>query len=208
MEPVPPTPIAADDAAVLQALLEHGRSIVFTIDDTWRILSINRIPDGLGSAEVIGTSCLDYVPPQYQAVARKAFEQVLRTGRPSRYEIRARGPHDSIACYVTQVLPLRPDGGAARLLLVSDDDEMRILGMRALGVHASTTIEGVSLMMQSNRSVRELAELLHPHPAVTEGLQDCVRMLMGTSIHKPEVFRNDLRLSRVNYSPDGAPSSG
>ncbi len=121
MEPVPPTPIAADDAAVLQALLEHGRSIVFTIDDTWRILSINRIPDGLGSAEVIGTSCLDYVPPQYQAVARKAFEQVLRTGRPSRYEIRARGPHDSIACYVTQVLPLRPDGGAARLLLVSDD---------------------------------------------------------------------------------------
>ena len=54
---------------------------------------------------------------------------------------------------------------------------------------------------------RELAELLHPHPAVTEGLQDCVRMLMGTSIHKPEVFRNDLRLSRVDYAPDGAPHS-
>jgi dihydrolipoamide dehydrogenase len=88
--------------------------------------------------------------------------------------------------------------------LVTDDDEMCILGMRALGVHASTTIEAVSLMMQYGRSARELAELLHPHPAVTEGLQDCVRMLMGTSIYKPSVFRSELRLSRVTYADDGA----
>ncbi len=107
---------------------------------------------------------------------------------------------------VNRAIAMRATDGFVKLL-VTDDEEMRILGMRALGVHASTTIEGVSLMMQSNRSVRELAELLHPHPAVTEGLQDCVRMLMGTSIHKPEVFRNDLRLSRVDYAPDGAPHS-
>lgn len=100
---------------------------------------------------------------------------------------------------VNRAIAMRATDGFVKLL-VTDDDDMRILGMRALGVHASTTIEGVSLMMQSGRSARELAELLHPHPAVTEGLQDCVRMLMGTSIYKPEVFRSDLRLSRVGYA--------
>jgi dihydrolipoamide dehydrogenase len=85
-------------------------------------------------------------------------------------------------------------------LLTTDDDELRILGMRALGVHASTMLEAISLMIQHSRSARDLAELLHPHPAVTEGLQDCVRMLMGTSIYKPCVFQEELRLSRIGYA--------
>ncbi len=108
---------------------------------------------------------------------------------------------------VNRAIAMRATDGFVKLL-VTDDDEMRILGMRALGVHASTTLEAVSLMMTSSRSVRELAELLHPHPAVTEGLQDCVRMLLGTSIHKPVVFRTDLRLSRVTYADTGEPQHG
>jgi dihydrolipoamide dehydrogenase len=103
---------------------------------------------------------------------------------------------------VNRAIAMRATDGFVKLL-VTDDDRMQILGMRALGVHASTTLEAVSLMIQAGRSVRELAELLHPHPAVTEGLQDCVRMLLGTSIHKPVVFRNELRLSRVSYADDG-----
>jgi dihydrolipoamide dehydrogenase len=105
---------------------------------------------------------------------------------------------------VNRPIAMRATDGFVKLL-VSDDDQMRILGMRALGVHASTMIEAVSFMMQNGSSARELAELLHPHPAVTEGLQDCVRMLMGTSIYKPCVFQADLRLSRVTYGDDGTP---
>jgi dihydrolipoamide dehydrogenase len=104
---------------------------------------------------------------------------------------------------VNRAIAMRATDGFVKLL-VTDDDNMCILGMRALGVHASTTIEAVSLMMRYGRSARELAELLHPHPAVTEGLQDCVRMLMGTSIYKPGVFRSELRLSRVTYAEGGA----
>ncbi|HET6583218.1 MAG TPA: NAD(P)/FAD-dependent oxidoreductase [Nannocystaceae bacterium] len=104
---------------------------------------------------------------------------------------------------VNRAIAMRATDGFVKLL-VTDDDSMRILGMRALGVHASTTIEAVSLMMQYDRSAAALAELLHPHPAVTEGLQDCVRMLMGTSIYKPSVFRSELRLSRVTYADDGS----
>ena len=99
---------------------------------------------------------------------------------------------------VNRAIAMRNTEGFVKLL-VSDDDEMKILGMRSLGVHASTTLEAVSLMIQHGRSARELAELYHPHPAITEGLQDCVRMLLGTSIYKPSVFQSELRLSRIHY---------
>lgn len=108
---------------------------------------------------------------------------------------------------VNRAIAMRATDGFVKIL-VSDDDDMRILGMRALGVHASTTLEAVSFMMHHGRSVRELAELLHPHPAVTEGLQDCVRMLLGRSIYKPSVFRSELRLSRVGYDDGGNPKPG
>jgi dihydrolipoamide dehydrogenase len=103
---------------------------------------------------------------------------------------------------VNRPIAMRATGGFVKLL-TTDDDELRILGMRALGVHSSTMLEAVSLMIQHGRSARDLAELLHPHPAVTEGLQDCVRMLMGSSIYKPCVFQSELRLSRIGY---GKPS--
>ena len=85
-------------------------------------------------------------------------------------------------------------------LLVSDDEEMHVLGMRVLDVHASTTIEAISLMMYRACSVRDLAELLHPHPAVAEGVQEYARMLLGTLIYKYQVFQSDLCLSRVTYN--------
>ena len=106
---------------------------------------------------------------------------------------------------VNRAIAMRATDGFVKLL-VSNDDDLRILGMRALGAHASTALEAVSLMMHHGRSVKELAELLHPHPAVTEGLQDCVRMLLGTSIYKPSVFRDELRLSTVTYDDNGVPT--
>lgn len=107
---------------------------------------------------------------------------------------------------VSRAIAMRATEGFLKLL-VSDDDEMRILGIRALGVHASTSIEAVSLMIRTGRGARDLAELLHPHPAITEGLQDCVRMLLGTSIMKPQVFRSALRVSRVGYLKETKPST-
>lgn len=106
---------------------------------------------------------------------------------------------------VNRAIAMRATEGFVKLL-VTDDDDMKILGMRSLGVHASTTLEAVSYMIQHGRCARELAELLHPHPAVTEGLQDCVRMLTNSSIYKPEVFRSELRLSRIGYAEDGEPT--
>lgn len=89
--PPPNTPVADDDSAMLRAILDHGPSLVFAIDEGLRIRSINRVPAGLEVEDVLGTSCLDHVPHAFHATVREAVAQVLRTGEPARYETRARG---------------------------------------------------------------------------------------------------------------------
>lgn len=70
-------------------------------------------------------------------------------------------------------------------LLVTNDSEMKILGMKVVGNHASSAIQAVAVLISMNRGVEELAECVHPHPSITEGIQECVRMLMGKSTLKP-----------------------
>jgi dihydrolipoamide dehydrogenase len=79
-------------------------------------------------------------------------------------------------------------------VLVSNDEHMHVLGMRAVGEHASSAIEAVSLMMRLGTPISELADLIHPHPSITEGVQECARLLLGKSLFKPEVFADKLVL--------------
>ncbi|MCB9230539.1 MAG: NAD(P)/FAD-dependent oxidoreductase [Bacteroidia bacterium] len=81
-------------------------------------------------------------------------------------------------------------------ILVTDDDEMRILGMRAIGEHASSAIQAVALLISMEKGIDELSELIHPHPSIIEGVQECARMLKGKSILKPEVFTHALTCRR------------
>lgn len=70
-------------------------------------------------------------------------------------------------------------------LLVTNDNDMKILGMKVVGNHASSAIQAVAVLISMNRGIDELAECVHPHPSITEGIQECVRMLMGKSTLKP-----------------------
>ena len=78
-------------------------------------------------------------------------------------------------------------------ILVSNDNGMRILGMRAIGEHASSAIQAVAYLIHTNQGIRELADMMHPHPSIIEGVQECLRMLLNKSIYKPYVFRDKLK---------------
>lgn len=82
-------------------------------------------------------------------------------------------------------------------ILVSDDEHRKILGMRAIGEHASSAIQGVALLIAQNLSIDAIAELIHPHPSIIEGIQECARMLLGKSIIKPEFFSQSLNCFKV-----------
>jgi len=74
-------------------------------------------------------------------------------------------------------------------ILVTNDDDMKILGMRVVGEHASSAIQAVALLISMDAGIQKLAELIHPHPSIIEGIQECGRMLMGKSMFKPAVLR-------------------
>jgi dihydrolipoamide dehydrogenase len=77
-------------------------------------------------------------------------------------------------------------------LLVTNDDEMKILGLKIIGNHASSAMQAVALLISMNKGIEELAECVHPHPSITEGIQECVRMLLGKSTFKPEALKGKL----------------
>ncbi len=77
-------------------------------------------------------------------------------------------------------------------LLVTNDEDMKILGVKVVGNHASSAIQAVAVLISMNKGIEELAECVHPHPSITEGIQECVRMLMGKSMFKPTALRNKL----------------
>ena len=77
-------------------------------------------------------------------------------------------------------------------LLVTNDEDMKILGMRVVGNHASSAIQAIALLISMDKGIEELAECVHPHPSITEGIQECVRMVMGKSLFKPSALTGKL----------------
>ena len=77
-------------------------------------------------------------------------------------------------------------------LLVANDADMKILGLKIIGHHASSAMQAVALLISMDKGIEELAECVHPHPSITEGIQECVRMLLGKSLLKPEALKGKL----------------
>ena len=92
---------------------------------------------------------------------------------------------------ITRAIAMRKTQGFFKII-VTNDDEMHILGMRAVGEHASTAIQAVGLLIKLNMPIEVLSELIHPHPSIVEGIQECVRMLLNRSIFKSSVFKDKL----------------
>ncbi|MEX2233222.1 MAG: NAD(P)/FAD-dependent oxidoreductase [Cyclobacteriaceae bacterium] len=89
-------------------------------------------------------------------------------------------------------------------LLVANDEGMKILGLKIIGHHASSAMQAVALLISMAKGIEELAECVHPHPSITEGIQECVRMLLGKSLFKPEALKGKLscRTSRSGQYED------
>jgi dihydrolipoamide dehydrogenase len=69
---------------------------------------------------------------------------------------------------------------------------MKILGLKIIGVDASSAMQSVALLIFMDKGIEELAECVHPHPSITEGIQECVRMLLGKSLFKPDALQGKL----------------
>lgn len=92
---------------------------------------------------------------------------------------------------IARAIAMRKPEGFFKII-VTNDKEMKILGMRAVGQHASSAIQAVGLLIKMNVGIEVLSELVHPHPSIVEGIQECVRMLLNKAIFKSSVFKDKL----------------
>ncbi|MEX2597514.1 MAG: NAD(P)/FAD-dependent oxidoreductase [Salibacteraceae bacterium] len=96
---------------------------------------------------------------------------------------------------IARAIAMRKTQGFFKII-VTDDKDMRILGMRAIGEHASSAIQAIGLLIKMNQPIGVLADLVHPHPSIIEGIQECVRMLLNKSIFKSAVFKDAMQCYR------------
>lgn len=93
---------------------------------------------------------------------------------------------------IARAIAMRKTKGFFKII-VTNDSEMRILGMRAVGEHASSAIQAIAFLIYTKKGIEELANMMHPHPSIIEGIQECLRMLLKKSIYKPSVFKDKLQ---------------
>ena len=88
---------------------------------------------------------------------------------------------------LSRAIAMRATDGFVKII-VSADDEQRILGMRAAGPQASTTIMSIALLMDQERGIKDVLKSVHPHPTMSESIQECMRVLLGKSVYKSHAF--------------------
>lgn len=92
---------------------------------------------------------------------------------------------------INRNIAMRNTGGFIKLLAARDGSE-KILGMRVVGPQASSAIQGIAFLIDQGATLEDIDRCVHPHPAITEGVQECARLLLGRSIHKHSVLGPEL----------------
>ena len=87
---------------------------------------------------------------------------------------------------ISRNIAMRETSGFIKVL--ASPETHRILGLRVVGPEASSTIQGIAFLIDQEASLEDIDHCVHPHPAITEGVQECARMLLGRSVMKVDVF--------------------
>jgi len=102
-----------------------------------------------------------------------------------------------VAKYANALLPraiaMRALNGFVKIIVSNDDDQL-ILGMRAAGPQVSHTIMSIAFLMDQGQSIQNVLKTVHPHPTISEGIQECLRLLLGESLYKPHTFPQHLKI--------------
>ncbi len=68
--------------------------------------------------------------------------------------------------------------------IIADTQNQKIMGMHIIGAHAADLIHEGALAMQQGLTVAEIADLIHAHPTLSEGLMEAAEDVDGFAIHQ------------------------
>jgi dihydrolipoamide dehydrogenase len=70
--------------------------------------------------------------------------------------------------------------------IVAESDTDRIVGAHIIGPHASDLIHEAALAIKAGLKVKDLADTIHAHPTLSEGLMEAAEDVHGEAIHVPK----------------------
>ncbi|HKN86216.1 MAG TPA: dihydrolipoyl dehydrogenase [Nitrospiraceae bacterium] len=111
------------------------------------------------------------------------------TERQARDEAQARGENPETAVKVGRFryAGLGKAQGAGETTglfkIIADAKTDEILGAHIMGTHATDVVHEIALAMQLHAKVADVAEMIHAHPTLSEGLMEAAEDLDGMAIH-------------------------
>jgi dihydrolipoamide dehydrogenase len=139
----------------------------------------------------------DHVPKVFQNFSTIMFfkPEVAAIGL-NEQQCREKGIAYKVAFYsnalVNRSISMRSLDGFVKILM--DVKTNKVIGMRAAGPQASSLVMVITMIMDREEKVDELLRTVHPHPSMTEGIQECLRLLVDKSIYKPSVFPDYIKV--------------
>ncbi len=97
--------------------------------------------------------------------------------------------HHSI---ISRAIAMRETDGFFKIIVTNEENPL-ILGMRAAGLQSAVSIVFIATIMNNNTRLNDIMKTIHPHPSISEGIQECLRILKGKSILKPEAFPKQIK---------------
>ena len=70
--------------------------------------------------------------------------------------------------------------------LIAEESSDKLIGAHIIGPHASDLISEAALAMKTGLTIRDIAETIHAHPTLAEGLMEAAEDLHGEAIHVPK----------------------
>lgn len=192
--------LKVDDTGKLQNTrnLEH----IYAVGDITghsQLYSVAEFQGRLAVESIIGEVC--YTPDYSNISTLMFFKPEVAAVGANEKSLQEKGIGYKAVYYsnalVSRAIAMRNTRGFVKIL-VSNDNDQRILGMRAAGPQASAFIVAVAHLINEGNSVSEVLKIFYPHPSITEGIQESMRAFTSKSIFKPEAFPGNIIVSEWN----------
>lgn len=70
--------------------------------------------------------------------------------------------------------------------IMTDEETDRVIGAHIIGPHASDLIHEAAVAMQAGLTARQIADTIHAHPTLAEGIAEAAEDVHGEAIHAPK----------------------
>jgi dihydrolipoamide dehydrogenase len=96
---------------------------------------------------------------------------------------------------ISRAIAMRATEGFFKII-VSDEEDPIVLGMRAAGPQSAAALIFIAPMIHNKQRLSEIMRTVHPHPSISEGIQECLRAFDNKNIFKWKAFPDKIKFWR------------